>query len=40
MRGKTKIAADFNLLAAAHNLARMARLRLRCLAGSWAVDTA
>ena len=40
MRGQTKIAADFNLLAAAHNLARLARLGLRHLAGGWAAATA
>jgi hypothetical protein len=28
MRGTARIAADFNLLAAAHNLARLARLGL------------
>lgn len=36
MRGTTKIDADFNLLAAAHNLARLARLRPRYTTG-WAV---
>jgi len=40
MRGTTKIDADFNLLAAAHNLARLARLGLRCAATGWAVATA
>ncbi len=39
MRGTTKIDADFNLLAAAHNLARLARLRLRFAATGWAVAT-
>jgi hypothetical protein len=37
MRGRTKIRADFNLLAAAHNLARLARLRLRYALGAWVV---
>jgi hypothetical protein len=40
MRGTTKIDADFNLLAAAQNLARLARLGLRYLVGGWAVATA
>jgi hypothetical protein len=40
MRGTTKIDADFNLLAAAHNLARLARLGLRSAATGWAVATA
>lgn len=35
MRGTTKIDADFNLLAAAHNLARLARLGLRFAATGW-----
>ena len=39
MRGTTKIDADFNLLAAAHNLARLARLGLHYAAG-WAVAAA
>jgi hypothetical protein len=37
MRGKTKICADFNLLAAAHNLARLGRLGLRYAFGGWTV---
>ncbi|HEV7578979.1 MAG TPA: IS1182 family transposase [Mycobacterium sp.] len=37
MRGTSKIDADFNLLAAAHNLARLARLGLRFAATGWAV---
>jgi hypothetical protein len=37
VRGRTKIAADFNLLAAAHNLARLAVLGLRSNAAGWAV---
>ena len=37
MRGTTKIAADFNLLAAAQNLARLARLGLRYSFNSWVV---
>jgi hypothetical protein len=40
MRGTSKIDADFNLLAAAHNLARLARLGLRSAATGWAVTTA
>jgi hypothetical protein len=40
MRGTTKIDADFNLLAAAHNLARLARLGLSYLVGGWAVASA
>jgi len=35
MRGTTKIDADFNLLAAAHNLARLTRLGLRFAATGW-----
>jgi len=37
MRGTTKIDADFNLLAAAHNLARLARLGLRFATTGWTV---
>jgi len=38
MRGRTKIAADFNLLAAAVNLARLGVLAIRSTgAGAWAV---
>jgi hypothetical protein len=40
MRGTTKIDADFNLLAAAHNLARLAKLGLRFAATGWVVATA
>ena len=40
MRGRIKISADFNLLAAAHNLARLARLGLHNALGGWAVPTA
>jgi hypothetical protein len=41
MRGTTKIDADFNLLAAAANLARLGRLGLhRVFGGGWAVATA
>ena len=40
MRGKTKIDADFNLLAAAHNLARLAVLGIRSTTGGWATATA
>jgi len=39
MRGRAKIDADFSLLAAAHNLARLAVLRVRCTAAGWAVAT-
>ncbi|HEV2782931.1 MAG TPA: IS1182 family transposase [Actinophytocola sp.] len=39
MRGTTKIDADFNLLAAAHNLARLARLGLRFTATGWVTAT-
>jgi len=37
MRGSVKIDADFNLLAAAHNLARLAVLGLRSHPAGWAV---
>jgi hypothetical protein len=37
MRGREKIATDFNLLAAAHNLARLAVLGLRSNPAGWAV---
>jgi hypothetical protein len=37
MRGTTKIDADFNLLAAAQNLARLAKLGLRFAVTGWAV---
>jgi Transposase DDE domain/Transposase domain (DUF772) len=40
MRGRIKIAADFNLLAAAHNLARLGRLGLHNAFGGWALATA
>jgi hypothetical protein len=40
MRGIQKIDADFSLQAAAHNLARLARLGLRSILGGWAVATA
>jgi hypothetical protein len=40
MRGTTKIDADFNLLAAAHNLARLARLGLRFAITGWVVTHA
>ncbi|HEY5185896.1 MAG TPA: transposase, partial [Actinomycetes bacterium] len=40
MRGKTKIDADFNLLAAAHNLARVAVLGLRSTSSGWVTATA
>jgi hypothetical protein len=37
VRGLAKVAADFAMLAAAVNLARLAVLGLRCHGGSWAV---
>jgi hypothetical protein len=38
VRGQTKVAADFNLLVAATNLARLAVLELRFSpAGTWAI---
>ncbi len=40
MRGRAKIDADFSLLAAAHNLARLAVLRVRSTTAGWAVTTA
>jgi Transposase DDE domain len=40
VRGHTKVDADFNLLAAAVNLARLAMLGVTHLAGGWAVNTA
>ena len=40
MRGTTKIDADFNLLAAAGNLARLSRLGLRYAATGWVVAPA
>jgi hypothetical protein len=40
MRGKPKIAADFSLLAAAVNLARLATLGLTSQHGTWAANTA
>ena len=40
MRGRSKIDADFTLLAAAHNLARLAVLELRSTTTGWAVATA
>lgn len=39
VRGQKKVAADFNLLAAAVNLARLARLRLIHDQGIWAINT-
>jgi IS5 family transposase len=39
VRGQTKVDADFNLLAAAVNLARLARLGLRSTTTGWAVTT-
>jgi hypothetical protein len=40
MRGAVKIDADFRLLAAAANLARMAVLGLHAVAAKWSVATA
>lgn len=37
MRGRDKIDADFNLLAAAHNIARLAVLGIRSNTGGWAI---
>ena len=37
VRGQAKVDADFNLLAAAHNLARLASLGLRSGGGRWQV---
>ena len=39
VRGKPKIAADFQLLAAATNLARLAVLGLTRSRGKWAIPT-
>jgi len=39
MRGKTKIDADFNLLAMAHNIARFAVLGVRSTTTGWTVAT-
>ena len=36
VRGVTKVGADFNLLAGAHNLARMATLGVRSTLTGWA----
>ena len=40
MRGTTKIDADFNLLAAAHNLARLAMLEIRSTRTGWVTAAA
>jgi hypothetical protein len=40
MRGQDKVAADFNLLAAAHNIARLATLGIRWTTNGWATATA
>lgn len=40
VRGKRKVDADFNLLAAAHNLARLAMLGLHSTTTGWAAATA
>ena len=40
MRGNIKIDADFNLLAAAHNIARLAILGIRSTTTGWATATA
>jgi hypothetical protein len=39
VRGQPKVDADFNLLAAAHNLARLSVLGLRSTTNGWAVTT-
>jgi hypothetical protein len=39
VRGQVKVAADFALLAAAVNLARLSVLGLACNSGAWAVNT-
>ncbi len=39
MRGKRKVSADFNLLAAAQNLARLAALGVCSTANSWAAPS-
>ncbi len=40
VRGQTKVEADFNLLAAAHNLARLAVLGIQWTARGWVAETA
>ena len=40
VRGKKKVDADFNLLAAAHNLARLATLGLHSTDDQWNIATA
>ncbi|HEY3750688.1 MAG TPA: IS1182 family transposase [Pseudonocardiaceae bacterium] len=40
VRGRVKVAADFSLLAAAVNLARLGRLGVVCRAGAWTTATA
>lgn len=40
IRGRTKIDADFNLLAAAHNLARLAGLGIRSTRTGWVTGAA
>jgi hypothetical protein len=40
MRGQDKIDADFNLLAAAHNIARLAVLGIRSTTDGWATAAA
>jgi hypothetical protein len=40
MRGQVRIDADFNLLAAAHNLSRLAVLGIRSTTGGWATAAA
>jgi len=40
VRGQTKVAADFNLLAATHNLARLAVLGIQWTTLGWGVQTA
>jgi hypothetical protein len=40
VRGRVKVAADFSLLAAAVNLARLGALGIACRAGGWTAATA
>ncbi len=40
MRGRDKIDADFNLLAAAHNVARLAALKIHSTTTGWNIATA
>jgi hypothetical protein len=40
MRGRSKIAADFSLLAAAQNVLRLAVLGIRSNGGAWSLEGA